>query len=449
MADRTLILQPLSDEAPCGPDLVAADDAGFLTFRDRLEGLLPVRMAGGRLMREDGQPFEPRDIRPAEEAKTLARLLERSRDLRFLLIDARLRLLAGDLPGLAGAIGLSAELLATRWGSAHPRDVAQRRGEFESFEPPVSGSIPLQFVPLLRDRRAGAIRFRDFLVATGEAAGPEGERTPDEATIRSALADAANAAAVDAARGALAATRDAFGAVRAAFAENGEAGAAPQMKTFLATVARILALIDEARGSAPSAGAASDTDPAAPERIAAPDPALRPAAAIATVPIADHRQAAEALVAAEAYFAGVEPSSPALLLIHQARTLIGRPLVEALQVLAPNLAVSASLDVGGPAGFALDLGRLASLGEAALQPGACGASPASSQDPPSRPAETTFAASTREAATALVASVEAYFHKSEPSSPVPLLLARARSLVGRDFLALLPQLFPSLRQENR
>ena len=61
------------------------------------------------------------------------------------------------------------------------------------------------------------------------------------------------------------------------------------------------------------------------------------------------------------------------------------------------------------------------------------------------PATTRFEAKSRDDAAALIASVEAYFRLAEPSSPVPLLLARARALIGRDFAALLPQLFPSLR----
>ncbi|WAP70019.1 type VI secretion system protein TssA [Jiella pelagia] len=437
MREPIAIVEPISEEAPCGPDLVAVGDPAFLTFRDRIEALLPARIPGGRMMREDGLPFDAREIRLRDETKVISALLERSRDIRFLVLRARLHLLTGDLAGFAGEIGLAARLLEVRWDEAHPQDVTQRRTELESFEPPIAGPIPLQFVPLLRDRRADVIRFRHFLIATGEAQRPESETSPDEPTIRAALADPANEKAVNALRGALASVREGFDAVKASFSAHGQAP--PQTKAFLAMVARIAALVDEARGEAPDRGAppVGSATPAG-GAANATSPSL---SALATVPIGDHGQAAAALLAAEAYFARAEPSSPALILTHQARTLIGRPLVEAMQLLAPGMIASASLGLDGAPGFSLDLARLTSLSETAL--GAV-VDPAAvtGERVPVRPA---FDAPNREAAAVLIASVEAHFRLSEPSSPVPLLLARARALIGKDFLALLPELFPSLR----
>ncbi|NDW02816.1 type VI secretion system protein TssA [Jiella pacifica] len=436
MPDLAAILEPVSDEAPCGPDLVAASDLQFLTFRDRIDALSPTRLSGGRLLREDGKPFEPRDIKFRDEAKVIAALLDRSRDLRFLLLQARLRIFTGDLSGFAGDIALAANLLEARWEHVHPQNVPQRRVEFECFEPPISGSIPLQFVPLLRDRRADVIRFRHFVFALGEAKGPENETTPDEATIRAAIADPANAAAVAATRGALAAVRESFEAVKASFAANGHGGSAPQMKAFLAAVARIAALLDGESGGAPGRGASgAAVHVEAGQAAQAP----LPIAELATVPIGDHGEASAALLAAEAYFARAEPSSPVLLLTHQARKLIGRPLVEALQLLAPGMVDSASLGLDSPAGLALDLARLTALSETAHD--ASVDPPAGARVPPRR----AFDAPDREAAAVLIASVEAYLRLAEPSSPVPLVLARARALIGCDFLALLPELFPSLR----
>ncbi|MCE7029264.1 ImpA family type VI secretion system protein [Jiella avicenniae] len=438
MPEPIAILAPLSNESPCGPDLVEAGDPQFLTFRDRIDVLSPARLSGGRLIREDGLPFEPRDIKLREEETVIAALLARSRDLRFLLVQARLRLLAGDLRGFAEEIALAAKLLDARWEDVHPRSVAQRRVEFESFEPPISGPIPLQFVPLLRDRRADVVRFRHFVFAIGEARGPENETTPDEATIRAAIADPANEAAVATTRGALACVRESFDAVGASFGAHGHGGSAPQMKAFLAVVARIAALLDEASGKAPDRG----TPGAATPGEAAHAPATpRPVQALATVPIGDHGEASAALLAAETYFARAEPSSPALLLTHQARRLIGRPLIEALQLLAPGMIASASLGLDSPAGFALDLERLTALSETAHGAGIDPGAGAGSRVPPRR----AFEAPNREAAVVLIASVEAHFRLVEPSSPVPVLLARARALIGRDFLALLPELFPTLR----
>ncbi|WP_176223032.1 type VI secretion system ImpA family N-terminal domain-containing protein [Aurantimonas sp. 22II-16-19i] len=446
VADETALLAPLSPDEPCGPDLVAAGDPQVLTFRDRIEALLPASFPGGRLTREDGLPFDVREIRLRDERAAIAALLARSRDLRLVLLEARLLLLAGDLPGLAGRIALAARLLDTHWESVHPQAAADRRSEFEAFEPPVAGPIPLQFVPILRDRRAGAIRFRDVMIAAGEARGPESETTLDEATIRAALADPANRAAVAATRDALLAIEDAIEAVKAAFAAHGAAGAAPRMQAFRAMAGRIAALIDEACGGPPDRRGQEAAGPAPGAAASAgPPPGL---AALATIPIGHHDEAAAALLAAGRYFASSEPSSPSLLLVHQARALIGRPLMEALAVLAPERLAEASLGIDGAPGLALDLARLQALSDTAggaADAGAGGRAPAGAGH--GAPATMRFEAKNREAAAALIASVEAYFRLAEPSSPVPLLLARARGLIGRDFAALLPQLFPSLRRD--
>ena len=297
MTESDALVESISDDAPCGPDLVAAGDPAFLTFRDRIEALCPARIPGGRMIREDGLPFDAREIRLRDETKVISALLERSRDLRFLVLRARLHLLTGDLQGFANAIALAASLLDERWDEVHPEDVAERRIEFESFEPPIAGPIPLQFVPLLRDRRADVIRFRHFLIATGEAQRPDGETTPDEATIRAALAAPANEAAVTNLRSALAGVRESCEAVKARFAAHG--AAPPQMKAFLGTVARIAALVDEVGGGRPKDHAA----PVAGGTVLAEGKAgarLPELPVLATVPIGDHGEAAAALLAAEA-----------------------------------------------------------------------------------------------------------------------------------------------------
>ncbi|MCQ0989522.1 type VI secretion system protein TssA [Jiella marina] len=440
MADADSLLQPISDAAPCGPDLVAEFDGEFLNFRDRIEAMLPERFAGGRFMREDGLPFEPREIKISTEKKAIDALLERSRDIRFVLIEARLYLLTGRLQDFAARLDAIAQLLDRHWEHVHPTDPMSRRAELEGFEPPSSGPIPLQFVPLVRDKRAGAIRYRDYMIATGEITSPEGESTPDETTILGALADEANKAAVDALCETLDAIKGHFSAISTIMSERGGSSTVPKTSAFLGALARIRALVTEARGE--------EAEPAkAAEDAAASGTATAPAttanlSALATIPIGSHGEAAAALVAAERYFTRLEPSAPSLLLVHQARKLIGRPLLEALQALAPDLVASAKLGIAGPPGFELEISRLQTLSEAAL---ADRVELEIEPQAPNAEDESRFEAQTRERAAGLIASVEAYFLLAEPSSPVPLLLARARDLLGKDFTTLMPQIFPSLR----
>ncbi|MBP0615939.1 ImpA family type VI secretion system protein [Jiella mangrovi] len=438
MVDQAALLEPLFDDEPCGPDLVAAGDPDFLTFRDRIEALLPTSFPGGLLTRDDGRAFEPREIKLRDGREAIAALLSRSRDLRFVLLEARLLLLTGNIGGFAGAIELSAKLLEARWNDVHPRAPSQRRAEYEAFDPPAFGPIPLQFVPLVTDRRAGVIRFRDFLIAIGEARARADETTLDETRIRAVLADAQNLKAVEALRGYVTTIKDSLEAIKATFVANGEAGEAPQMKAFLGTVARIAALLDEASGKTPDASEdAASVAAGAVSSSPQPPPGL---SALATIPIGHHGEARLALIGAEHYFAGSEPSSPALLLVHQARMLLGRPLIEALQILAPQLIGSATLTIDGPPGLALDLERLQALNDSAISAADMTASATAT---PAAPADPRFVAKNRDGAASLIASVEAYVRLAEPSSPVPILLARARGLIGSDFLALMPHLFPS------
>jgi len=58
-----------------------------------------------------------------------------------------------------------------------------------------------------------------------------------------------------------------------------------------------------------------------------------------------------------------------------------------------------------------------------------------------------FDINTRQDVISSLEKIEDYYHKNEPGSPVPLLLQRAKSLVDKDFIALMEELSPdSLNQ---
>jgi type VI secretion system protein ImpA len=48
----------------------------------------------------------------------------------------------------------------------------------------------------------------------------------------------------------------------------------------------------------------------------------------------------------------------------------------------------------------------------------------------------------REDAGRMLSAVEQFFRTNEPSSPVPVLLARARTFINKDFNAILAELMP-------
>ena len=113
-----------------------------------------------------------------------------------------------------------------------------------------------------------------------------------------------------------------------------------------------------------------------------------------------------------------EPTSPALLLIRQARETLGKNLYEVMKLLAPPHADAARVSVGPDGAFTVPVKSLSNAPSAAI---------------PTAPAEP---ASRARAASRLSTQSPAHMQKAEPSSPVPYLLDRARNLATRDFVSL-------------
>ncbi len=139
-------------------------------------------------------------------------------------------------------------------------------------------------------------------------------------------------------------------------------------------------------------------------------------------------EASNALESVLAYYSVSEPSSPARLLIKQAHQLVGKSFVEAMRVLAPGLTESTNIKIGGDALFTLDFSQLSSLAE--------DGGDASNNEGDAR----SFSAVTRAEASQLMRSVEQFYRRTEPSSPIPLLVEKARTFAAKDFTSLLKEM---------
>jgi type VI secretion system protein ImpA len=148
--------------------------------------------------------------------------------------------------------------------------------------------------------------------------------------------------------------------------------------------------------------------------------------------VTSHTRAAAALQAVARYFARSEPSNPARLLIQQALEMVGKSFVEVMRMLVPEHAESAAINIGRDKFFDLPIERMAGL----LQPEA--PLPASEPNEP----DVVFCAANRATALSLLQHVAGFFRNSEPSSPIPFLIDRARELAQRDFLNLLQDVLP-------
>jgi len=157
---------PFSDTDLCGPDLDMEGDADYLNFFASVEGVLPTTFFSV----EDGSPFDRSTVDIKGQLDALAPLLQRTRDIRLLLVQARLLILNKDLGGFALNLAAVAYWLDKFWDAVHPRPQpgdAARSGAISTLDLPTV-IFPLQYAPLIEARRLGPISYRTWMIATGE-----------------------------------------------------------------------------------------------------------------------------------------------------------------------------------------------------------------------------------------------------------------------------------------
>jgi type VI secretion system protein ImpA len=479
----TRLDEPLSPEAPCGPDLDAEYDPDFTNFMARIDGLLPAAYF----------TFDRSSIKFDVEAATIAGLLERTRDLRLLVVLSKLAILTRDTETFSGGLAAIAGLLETQWTHVHPApddgDVSLRGAILQTLDDLPHVVLPLQHITLAESRRYGAVRFRHELLANGETAAREDEETLDRQTIDLAMADA-DLDAMKAQAAVLGATHAAVGRIHTVWLSQAGHDQAVSLERVDGLLGRMVAFLGAAisrrdPGFVTTGAASHETAPAgqgpAQGAMAAP-------AQVSVGSIASPRDAALALAAVAEYFAAREPSSPSLLLVRQAEQLIGKSFLEVMQVLLPGQLDQANIQIGGQEFFDLPLERLGSLdgatsgagyaddppswqsaedgevgdeytsgtgddgasdaGEVAeTMPDGTDTQPDNSHSPPavaqareSSPVKPIV--QSRQAAMAVLQQVGTYFRAAEPSSPIPFLTERARSFAERDFLSLLKDVLP-------
>jgi type VI secretion system protein ImpA len=423
LAPSPFALAPVSPEDPCGPDLDLDGDADFLKFVTETEGLLPANYYS----------FDRGSIDFPAAFATGNKLLARTLDVRLLALVAKLSILNRDLAGFARWIGALDWLLRQHWEKAHPRadgdDYSVRLAQLMALEDNSSVLLPLQYAPLLEMTREGAFSYRDQLVATG-AAQPrsvtrynekgEKETSADEKlvpqkTIEKILREIEieKMAAVAETLGGLGA---ALKSIRASTAEHvgfEKAIDLPKLGKLVREMTEFLrsALVMRDPTLAPPAQApAGGADESAQE--------------VALPAFASRADVDGALASALGYFTNSEPTSPALLLIRQARETLGKNLYEVMKLLAPPHADTARVFVGPDNSFTVPVKSLANTPGAPIE------------HPPADPA------ASRAAALALIDAVAQHMRRAEPSSPVPYLLERARTLATRDFVSLLFDVLP-------
>lgn len=436
------LLSPVSDDLPCGPDLNADMDPDYDDYYFGALGRLPDFFAQAGVQRNDGSRtpdrlFDPKSVELREELSRIDALLARSRDIRLLTLRAQWAALAGQILPVVESVEAIAGLLKTFPETVHPGlgdGSAERRDAIQELNLPVTLLQPLQFCGLTG---GSEISLRRIKVARGQLQPLESEGNLVVSALMDGLGSAANRVRVDEVHAGLMRMQAALAGIRSSCMANPVAPFGPTLDGITGVLEEMLAVIGDARPDL-RVTAAPPPEPEAPapaeeaaEEGAAPMPAAAPAGPPPSVVSQAHAKLI--LETCEDYYRRFEPSSAALLLVVQARKLIGKPLIEALEILLPEEADRAKIDFGPQTGFEMRFSRLRSLSEDWKGP----SSTDTETELPPPPALTNSA----EAANA-IRSVEDYFRRFERSSPVPVLLQRARSYLDKDFQSLIDELIP-------
>jgi type VI secretion system protein ImpA len=408
--------------APLAADAADLDsDAAMQSFYAVTEGSLPVSFRDF-----DRKAFDDRAI-----IAELTRFLERSRDVRLLTLAAKVFALAEDFHGFLETIELIAGLLDAHWDEVppQPRDggVELRSAYLQSLEDMPTVLLPLQQAPLVKDRQLGPISLRTLLVARKQMPARRDETVASEQAIIGAMRRHEPASDLAELHRAVTAALAGLERIRAAFIAHDGYQSAPSVTKLVDLLVNIAAVLAEA-GAAPAAETAGQAAATAGDSADTSSPAITPVPAIRSSRVGSAADAAAALAAVAAYYQASEPSSLAFLLVRQSQQLIGKSFVEAMQVLAPNQSGDIRIGMGRDSGITLTFSLLENL------------VPPRPDDEAAPYATAAFEVADRAAASELMIDVERYFHAAEPSSPIPLLLERARQFVSRDFASVLEEL---------
>jgi type VI secretion system protein ImpA len=413
----------LSETDPCGPDLDLVGDADYLNFFAQTEGLLPSSFFSS----DDGKPFDRSSVDLRSQVDAINPLWERSRDLRLLVMRARLLILDRDLGGFATTIAAIAQWLDEFWDDVHPRatddDFGARIAALGALDLPTV-VFPLQYAPLAEGRRIGAVTYRAWMIASGEVKPRPGEQKHPSATLTGAIADAA-LEAFTATRRNVAMLKTSLGRIREIFMMHGRSLG---LENLPALVDKIQGFVDP-RAVLDEESAAQLTEG---DDISAPAKERITVGAVGEPP-ASLAEAQQALAAIAAYYSRSEPSSPTLPLVRQAHQLIGKSFFEVMSILVPTQMDKAAFQIGADQFFELPLGKLSKLPEGV---------PDGQARPPEGGRSVQYRIESRAQAIALLEQVQRFFRHAEPSSPVPMLCDRARALAERDFMGVLREVLP-------
>lgn len=189
MIDVAALLQPVSQDAPCGDNLEY--DPAFGEMERSATGK-PEQQFGSKII-----PAEPPDWRSLQT--NALKVLGRTKDLRAAVLLARAELANSGLAAFAGALQLICGYIEHYWETVHPQldpeddnDPSLRVNTLEALCDSDATLHLLRLTPLVVSRKVGRFSLQDVAIADGEVTAPKGAPSPpDWAVINAAFVDCA------------------------------------------------------------------------------------------------------------------------------------------------------------------------------------------------------------------------------------------------------------------
>ena len=348
MSDTDLahLLQPISEDAPCGEDLEY--DPEYQEMERAAQGKPETQFS-------EAAPPDWRDVQ-----KRALKILQRTHDLRPLVLLARSALKQNNWVLFGNCIELMPHWLEYYWDQVHPQiDPSDQDPEFRVNSIATLSQEATQFnddtfirdvreTPLVSSASIGQFSLRDYEIAHGKLQVnlPKDEEPPTEASISAAFADCPSEQIQNTAS-AITIASDSIHKIDAILTDKLGASQAPDLSAILRELDHANTVVQEAL-EARGLGVNADSNDSAPAENDVPEEAPTDmSAASSTTTSSASNQSLSGSINSRAdvvraldmicdYYRRNEPSSPIPLLLERAKRLASKSFFEILQDLAPG-----------------------------------------------------------------------------------------------------------------
>ncbi|HEX2657320.1 MAG TPA: type VI secretion system protein TssA [Polyangia bacterium] len=328
-ADLNSVLEPVSADAPCGPDLEY--DAAF----GELE-----RMAEGKPEQQMGDTIVPAQEPDWKQVQRKAiDVLKRSKDLRPAVHLTRSLLRTDTWAGLAEGLTTLQGLVEQYWEGLYPaldpdddNDPTMRLNILATLsDTPVLNAV--RNVPLVSSRTLGRFSLKDLDIANNEAPPDKNMATPPTMANIDGAAQDCDLSEMEATHGAVTKAAAAVAGLEKVLSE--KADAAP------GTFGKLAALLRKADNFLAPRLAQRNPDAAGGGESAGEAPAPGASAPVARGggargPISSREDVTKALDEIAAYYAKYEPASPIPLFMARCKRLVMMSFFDLVKELAPD-----------------------------------------------------------------------------------------------------------------